>query len=178
VTTWADNVLLRSNPGYLFPQITALKQGTALTVIGRSPGGEWLLVQASDARSGWVFAQLVEAQGGVLTTVPFVQPADVLVVRGRVSDVHGAPVSGIQFTITQGSGSNVPRTDALTDETGMFYAFMPQTASGRWWVAYTAIACTSNIMDANCNWVGLPSPEGVFIEIPQSSETVLEFGWR
>ena len=178
VTTWADNVLLRTNPGYLFRQLTALKKGTSLQVIGRSQGGEWLLVQTADNRSGWVFTQLVELQGRDLDAVPAVAPPDTLVVSGRVTDANGLPVSGIQFALVQGTGPNAPRTDAITDESGVFHAFMPRDSSGTWWVSYTAISCESNIMDADCNWVGKPSPEGVYINLPQGATSILEFAWK
>jgi hypothetical protein len=178
VRTWADNVLLRANPGYLFRQLTVLNKGASLQVLGRSQGGEWLLVQTADNRSGWVFAQLVELEGRDLDPVPTVVPSDTLVVRGRVTHENGFPVSGIQFALVQGTGSNAPRTDAMTDESGIFHAFMPRDSSGTWWVSYTAISCKSNIMDADCNWVGKPLPEGVYLELPQGASSMLEFAWK
>ena len=66
VTTWADNVFLRSNPGYLFPQLAVLRKDTSLQVLGKSPGAEWLLCQTSESRVGWVFAQLVDGATGNL----------------------------------------------------------------------------------------------------------------
>jgi hypothetical protein len=178
VATWADNVLLRSNPGYLFTRLAIMNDGTALTVLGRSQGGEWLLVKTPANQTGWVFAHLVEAQGHDLSQAPVVDPADALVVRGHVTDANGSPVSGVQFALVQGSGSNVPRTDAMTDESGIFHAFMPPDTSGTWWVSYTAISCESNIMDASCNWAGSPFPEGVYVELPQGANSTLEFGWK
>lgn len=178
VTTWADNVVLRANPGYLFEKLAIMEKGTALKVLARSQGGEWLMVQTPDSRIGWVFAQLVEASGSSVNNAPVLVPSDTIVVRGRVSAQDGSPISGIQFALVQGSGPNPPRTDAMTDQSGLFYAFMPADVRGTWWVSYTAISCKSNIMDADCNWTGKPAPEGVYIDLPQGSNTILEFGWK
>ena len=178
VKTWADNVLLRSNPGYLFPKLARLDDGTVLRVLGRSRGGEWLLVQTPDNQVGWVFTQLVETETEDPRLAPEMSPPDTQLVTGQVRDTNGNPVSGIQFAIVQGTDPNMLRTDAMTDETGIFYAFMPTDASGTWWVSYTAISCKSNIMDADCNWVGKPSPEGMYVELPRSTAEPLEFEWQ
>jgi hypothetical protein len=176
--TWADNVLLRTNPGYLFPQVTTLPQGTALRVIARSQGGEWLFVQLPDQRSGWVFLQLVETADQALDRVPVIAPSDALLVRGRVATLDGMPVSGIQFAIVQGDDTDAPRNAAVTDDSGTFYAFMPSGSTGRWWLGYTAISCESNIMDANCNWSGGPHPQGLYIELPSGAGAPYSFDWR
>ena len=47
-----DNVNLRENPGYLFKVLAKVEQGTPLKVTGRSPGGEWILVQAPNDAAG------------------------------------------------------------------------------------------------------------------------------
>ena len=179
VKTWADNVILRADPGYLFTPRTTLKKGTSLLLLGRSPGGEWFFVQIPDSRAGWVFAQLVDVQGD-LNSAPIIQPADAQLVRGRVVDDNGQPISGIQFSLVQGGGVHPPRNDAMTDDNGNFYAFMPLTASGQWTVGYTAVACTSNTMDVNCNCkngaCGKPYPEVVNITLPHDG--ILDFVWR
>jgi len=182
VTTWVDNALLRENPGYLFPQLGALKQGSTLLVVGRSPGGEWLLCQTVDHRAGWVFAQLVTEGARDVQAAPVIWPASTQVVVGMVRDLAGVPISGIQFSIVQGSGNNAPRNDAVTDATGQFYAFMPGDASGSWTVGYTAVSCTSNTMDAACNCIGgrcgMPDPLTTTIQLPQSTEETLQFTWK
>ena len=179
VTTWADNVLLRSNPGHLFDKLAILPKGTSLRVTGRAMGGEWLMVQTGDNRSGWVSTRYVEAGAHDPERAPEVRPADALLVRGRVSDANGLPVSGIQYAIVQGSGSNAPRTDAMTDASGVFYAFMPASTKGTWWVSYTAISCESNIMSPDCStWNGTSNPKGVYIDLPQADGSILEFAWK
>ena len=182
VATWADNVLLRSNPGYLFPQLAVLKEGSSLSVLGKSPGAEWLLCQTRDNRVGWVFAQLVERAGGDSMDAPTIWPASVQTLVGKMNDEAGVPISGIQFSIVQGVGSNAPRNDAMTDDTGTFYAFMPAETSGTWYVSYTAVSCKSNTMDANCNCkagtCGSPDPKGINVDFPPATDDPLAFVWK
>lgn len=150
---WAENVNVRTNPGYLFRVLVMLPKGTEFLVLGKSPGGEWLLVQLSTNVTGWAFTQLVESEQN-LQAAPVIQPVDAQLVTGRVVDEQGQPINGIQFAILQGEGSSAPRTDAMSGATGEFFAFMPSTAEGEWSVTYTAIACTSSVMDADCNCKG------------------------
>jgi uncharacterized protein YraI len=181
-STWAANVLLRTSPGYLFPQIAVLAERTSLTVLGRSPGGEWLLVQTTDNRAGWVFAQLVDAGGGNPAEAPLIRPPGVQEVIGVVKDEAGVPISGIQFSLVQGTGNQAPRNDAMTDQSGTFHAFMPATAQGTWDVGFTAVSCKSNTMDANCNCLigvcGKPYPLLLSLTLPQASAAELLFVWK
>jgi len=178
-TAMVDNLMLRTNPGYLFPALRMIQQNTSLLVLGQAPGGEWIFVQMPSNESGWVFAKLLVSDQP-LDLIPFIQPENVQLVKGHVGDANNQPVNGVQFAITQGQGMDAPRNDAMTDINGFFYAFMPLTASGEWYVSYVAIACTSNRMDANCNWksgIALqPEPAGTFIALPQTS--TLEFTWK
>lgn len=182
VTTWADNVLMRSGPGYLFARTAILSQGARLQVLGRSPGGEWVLAQTDDNRVGWVFVKFLENQGSDWPAAPFVQPPSLQLITGSVQDEGGTPISGIQFAFTQGVGIQAPRNDAMTDATGMFFAFMPLDASGTWSVSFTAVASTSNTRDASGNCLngicGKPEPESTSISLPRPPDDVLQFVWK
>ena len=179
---WADNVALRSNPGYLFPRLGLLKKGENLLVLGRSHGDEWLLVQTPNNQTGWIFIQLVDEHGNEMSSVPYVQPPSVQVVRGEVHNSQGLPISGIQFSFVQGTGNNPPRNDTVRDANGIFYAFMPPTAIGVWTVNYTAVSCTSNTMDTGCNCLngacGKPYPDLMNVTLPLGNDPPLEFVWR
>ena len=83
------------------------------------------MVKTADNRLGWVFQKLVESSGPDTDTAPLVTPTGVLVVRGRLTDVGGGPVSGVQFAVVKAGGSDATRTDAMTDSDGVFYAFLP-----------------------------------------------------
>lgn len=179
VTTWADNVVLRNNPGHLSGELGLLADNTPLTTLSRTPGSEWLMVKTADGKVGWVFAKLVESSGPEFASAPLVTPKGVLTVRGRLTDVNGIPVNGVQFAVVKAGLENGPRTDATTDADGMFYAFLPADSSGSWWASYVAISCESSVMDATCsNWTGEPDPKGMYVQLPGGSYSPMQFTWK
>ena len=179
VTTWADNVVLHTNAGHLSPKLGILADNTAVTLLGRAPGNEWLMVKTADNRVGWLFGKLVESGGPEFDSAPLMQPTGVLTVRGHLTDVNGDPVNGVQFSVVQAGVSEEIRTDAITDDEGYFYAFVPGDAQGSWWVSFTAISCDSRLMDATCsNWSGEPEPKGAYVQLPGGSFSALQFLWR
>jgi hypothetical protein len=179
VTTSADNVNLRTEPGTLFPVSRLLAKGTRLQVFGHAPGGEWIYVQTNEHIYGWILIWLVNGSKNIGYT-PQVGPQNSQLVTGRVADLSGIPVSGIGFAITQGTGANAPRSDATTDGSGQFYAYLPVSASGQWFVTQVSVSCTSNTMDSNCNCIGgrcgKSDPPGVSITLP--SNGLLQFIWK
>jgi hypothetical protein len=173
-----DALKLRVGPGSLFGPIQLLYDTETVTVLGKAPGGEWFLVETLDEVQGWVFGQLLEAEQD-LQTAPVTQPEDAQVVRGRLADSDGVPISGIQFALTLG---DTARTDAMTDENGEFYAFLPPDVSGDWLVSYVAIACTSNAFaDQTCSsyssgYTGVVQPDTRPVTLP--TESTLIFQWH
>lgn len=178
VRTSAQNVNLRVGPGTLFKVSRVMAQGTSLEVDGQSNGGEWLYVKNDEGIFGWVGINLVEGVRSDIFT-PTVEPGDVFLVTGTVKTEMGVPVSGIGFALTQ-PGFTSRRTDAVTDEDGRFYAYIPPTLSGSWTVEYVSVACTSNTMDSNCNCkggkCGEADPRLVEISLPFSGELI--FVWK
>lgn len=179
-TVNVNGLKIRTGPGYLFPALNLLAQNTRVSVQGRSPGDEWIYVQTKQDIHGWVLAQLLKSDKD-LNTAPSVEPGDDQIIRGRVADAAKNPVNGIQFAITQGTGTNALRTDATTDANGDFYAFLPKTASGQWDVSFTAISCSSRLLDANCSCLGgncgTISPVTQSINLPSPSGPLL-FIWK
>ena len=179
VTTSADNVNLRTRPGTLFPVSRLLANGTRLQVQGRAPGGQWLYVLTDSNIYGWVLVDLVQGghDGGPF---PLIEPQDVQIIKGHVIDLSGVPITGIGFAITQGTGPKAPRSDAATDGSGQFYAYLPLSASGQWQVSFVSVACTSNTMDANCSCLngacGKADPDSQLITLPYNG--ILQFTWK
>jgi SH3-like domain-containing protein len=177
----ADNVKVRANPGYLFPSLRLIAQGTPLTILGKSPGDEWMYARIPDGTAGWVFTQLIQSNVD-LQAVPVVDPQGVQLIKGRVVDNQGMPIHGVGFSILQGEGENPPTNRALTDSNGEFYSFMPLSASGGWKVVHDSIACKSNVWtDDSCSYYkepykGLVEPQSVVVSLPQSG--ILEFLWK
>ncbi len=179
VITSVDNVNLRTEPGTLFPVSRLLAKGTRLQALGHAPGGEWLYVQTDTHIYGWVLYALVDS-GKDHGPTPLVEPQNVQLVKGRVVDPTGVPISGIGFAITQMKGTQELRGDASSDGSGQFYEYLPLTAVGEWSVRYVSVACTSNTMDASCNCIGgkcvMPDPAVAPITLPFDGE--LQFVWK
>ena len=178
-SVWADGVNLRANPGYLFEIRASLPKNTPLVVLGRCLGNEWMYVRTPSDTEGWVFAQLLNSDVE-LSDAPLLEPGPVQKIVGQVLDQAGEPVSGIQFALIKGPGDTPPRTDAITGPDGWFYAFLPLNVNGNWNIYYTAIACTSNVMNENCDCkggiCGRPYPSDLIITLPY--EEPLIFLWK
>jgi SH3-like domain-containing protein len=180
-SVWADNVNVRTNPGYLFPAVRLLAKGTNLTILGKAPGGEWMFARTPVGTSGWVFTQLLESSID-LQSVPIIEPQDVQLIKGRVTDSSGIPIQGVGFAVVQGAGDKAPANIVLTDANGEFFSFMPENARGEWTVTYNAIACKSNVWsDDSCSYYknpyrGVVEPQSMNVSLPQSG--VLEFVWK
>ncbi len=181
VTTGAANVNLRSEPSYLFPVLRIMPEGTPLTVLGKAPGGEWFRVKNSEDIFGWAFGMLLQS-GPDLQAVPVIEPTDVRLLRGRVTDSSGTLIRGVSFNISQGSGNGEKRNTVLTDAEGVFYSYMPMNVSGTWTVGVNGITCDSNVwQDTICanykpGYQGEVEPNCIDVMLP--SDDILEFKWK
>ena len=178
ISTVVQNVNLRTGPGVLFTVSRVMPQGTRLQVLGLTPGGEWVSVLNDEGINGWVGVNVVEEFP--VDGFPTVEPGDVKRITGRVLDANGGPVSGIGYAIQQQTAAKTLRTDAKSDATGTFYAYLPQHLSGTWTVSHVSVTCTSNTMDANCNCLngicGTSYPESATVSLPASEP--LTFTWK
>lgn len=180
-SVWADNVNVRTNPGYLFPAVRLLAKATHLTILGKAPGGEWMFARTPDGTTGWVFTQLLESSID-LQSGPIIEPRDIQLIKGRVTDSSGIPIRGVGFAVVQGAGDKAPANIVHTDANGEFFSFMPENARGEWTVTYNAIACKSNVWsDDSCSYYknpyrGVVEPQSTIVSLPQSG--VLEFIWK
>lgn len=175
IYTIVDNANLRVKPGMLFQVSRVMAKDTRLKLLGQSPGGEWFNVMNDESIVGWVNVNVVST-GYDGPPPPVIQPTDVILITGHVVTELGTPVSGIGFVIEQGAR----RTDAMTDTTGQFYAYLPRTMNGTWTVRYISISCKSNTMDQNCNCInnvcGTAHPETASVTLPQSEP--VDFVWK
>jgi SH3-like domain-containing protein len=173
--TLSDYVNVRANPGLLFAVNMNVPKDTAFTVLGKAPGGQWIYVQTPVKTNGWVFASLLKGDQD-LSLAPLAHPDQVQMISGRVVDSKSSPVSGINFTILQGT----VRNDVMTDADGSFFVYLPLSASGEWTLSYTGIDCSSNLMDAKCNCkadvCGAANPANLNIQLPESKP--LDFIWK
>jgi hypothetical protein len=90
-----------------------------------------------------------------------------------VLDQNGNPVNAINVAVYQGTGASERRTDANTDSSGEFYAYLPEEIKARWQVEVVGVGCSSSIVDTECNYEGRFEPAVVTIELPQIGELVI-----
>ncbi len=179
--TAVDGLKLRAGPGYLFDTLVLLGQDESLTVLGQAPGGEWLQVKTADDTQGWVFAEYVTGPVDV-HQAPVLQPEGTILVKGKITDLTGAPISGVQFALTQGSLDDPNRADAKTDSNGEFFVFFPADSSGEWNVSFVAVDCSSPVWsDKSCTYyktgyTGVVEPASATITLPQNN--ALSFLWK
>lgn len=172
---------LRTGPGYLFPILKSLPQGSYLIVSGRSRGGEWFYVYAPDNSAGWVFGQLINATHN-LQEVPVVEPENVQLIRGRVRDAQGTLIQGVVFNVVRSLQQNTPSNTVVSDAGGEIFSFMPAETTGTWVVVHVGIACKSNVWkgpdcaDYKEGYTGKVEP--LYVEVRLPFESMLEFTWK
>lgn len=178
-SVWADHVNVRTQPGYLFPVLLQLNEGDQFTVNAKAPGDEWLFIELDDGSTGWVYIMLVKMEYDI-SLIPIRKPEEVQIITGQLLTPAGQPINGVQFMITQASTSGELRTDASTDQNGIFTAYLPPDAGGEWTVAYTAISCSSIVHDAACNtrpeYGGTANPLSQTVTLPDAD--MLQFVWK
>ena len=174
-----DSLKLRSNPGLTFIALILVQQTDNLTVIGAAPGGQWLNVKTESGTEGWVFAQFVTSSVD-LTQIPVIQPKDVEVIKGHVTDASGAPMAGVGFDLNQGVEPHAYSDSVVTDAGGNFYSFVPTEATGSWTVTFSSLDCKSPVWaDSTCKtykagYTGTVDPVSQAVTVPQGA-TLLNF---
>jgi uncharacterized protein YgiM (DUF1202 family) len=180
VVARTDAANLRAGPGYLFLIVKILQPGTKAMLLGRSLGSEWFYVQVSDSLKGWVYGKLLN-QDDQLLNAPIIEPDNASMIRGRVLDTAGIPLSGIVFTVRLSTSPDRPPDIVSTDPTGEFYSFLPYFG-GVWTVTFSKADCSSNVwFDRECEYykkgyLGIVSPPARAVRLPQ--EGILEFTWK
>jgi hypothetical protein len=165
-------VNLRTGPGYAFPVVKRLNGQPKVIVLGTVQGNDWVYVDASPEK-GWVPVKYLQIYGiDIFTTLPLIEVKDAFLVQGKLTDTSGAPISAVTFSLVQ-SGLN--RTDAVTGADGIFYAYLPSTATGTLTVSVTNVNCVSRIMDKDCNYSGHFSPTYTHVLLPQAEPLVFTY---
>jgi hypothetical protein len=158
---------LRAGPGTLFKSGGYYNVGAKVTVLGKAPGGQWVKVKTFDNKDGWMFADFLDLKDKI-TEVPVVPVGDAIVIEGKAADVAGNGIRGINVAITQQSGSQTLRVDAISGADGTFYAYLPTTSSGTWSAEIVGVDCSSPIIEGNCKYSGTFDPSGkVTIDLGQ-----------
>lgn len=174
-TVQVENLVLRKGPGFLFGTLAMYAEGKKVQVIGRSLGGDWLMVGTGDWLLGWMNGNYIKLDGEIKALPVYDFPSG-RVIRGRVTTPDGKPVNGIgalAYPTASGPEVTSQHTVGNSDENGEFFIFLPAERSGDWHVELNAISCTSRIVDDKCNYNGsfsaaqvvtLPMAEGAWLE--------------
>jgi hypothetical protein len=171
---WASVLSLnvRQGPGTTFPIVASLPQGSAMTVLGKARGDEWVLVDTG-SKQGWVAVMFIElADPSALISLPVKELLSGYIIQGKIADASGNPVSGIDFAVVD---DNDNRTDANSLADGSFYAYLPVDAPSHWRVSWVGINCKSNIMDANCKYTGTITPEYIDVNLPSNPPLIFTY---
>jgi SH3 domain protein len=171
-TITVDNFKLRSGPGFLFDTVSLYKLNETVTVYGKSQGAAWYFVAASDSRSGWMKADYITLAGDA-ADLPVIGYKNADVISGHVRNSHGDPMTGVGVIIFSANNQNTA-DNTVTDSSGTYYLFLPQDVTGNFTVGINAYSCTSNAVDAQCQFLyGYPSAQSV--SIPQPAPISVEF---
>lgn len=148
-----DSLNLRSGPGTMFDIIGQVYKNNLVKVLGRVPGDDWVQVITADGSTGYMLADFLELDSR-LTLLPQITIRDSYIVLGKVVDEDGTAINDITVAVYQGDGAQTLRTDAVTDERGIFTAYLPLDSAYTWTVSVVGVGCTSRIVDENCTYPG------------------------
>ena len=166
---------LRSGPGTAFLVRYKAEKGAQFLVQGRAPGDNWALVKKANGQVGWVTLDFLVLQGA-LEDVPVVAVDFARVISGRVIDPSGTPVDGIIMAVSKGKSLTTnPRTEATTDASGQFYAYLPRDINGTLYVGEVGIACKSHVATANCSMPGSVTPQPFTLLLAGSDPAPITF---
>jgi len=92
-----DFINVRTGPNTLFPSVGVLLVGQTAPALGRSPGGEWILIEYPGVAGGkgWVYSVLVSLSPGEL---PIVEPPPTVTPQFTATI---DPTLAAQFIVTQ-----------------------------------------------------------------------------
>jgi hypothetical protein len=174
VTVNVDSINLRKGPSRLYESVGTYDKGAPMTAFGQAPGGEWLLVKTEDDFTGWVAAEFMQAEAKT-STLPVFRIDQGYLVTGKVVGPDDAPIPGVVFAIHQGTESLGRRVDAVTDNLGIYYAFLPPGSGGTWIADLVGVACTSPIVDPDCKYSGKFSSVSSDVELPETAPFVITY---
>jgi hypothetical protein len=169
-----DNYLLREGPGRLFGQVAMYKTGTSVDIIGYARGGEWVLVQTQDHRSGWMNIVGLQYTGDIVT-LPVIAVDNAQVLHGHVYKPGQNPASAIGVSLAPAFSSDPNLQDAAnTNEAGEWYFYIPTDKTGQWYVGPNAYSCKSNAVDASCSLLW-KLPDAQTVTLPFTQDVSIEF---
>ena len=161
----AGYINLRSGPGVLYTKLGPYAKNTSVTVLGKVPGGGWVLVKTPDDKMGWMSVNYLEEIA--LANVVISQPNESFTVTGKVVDKMGDPISEVAVAVWQDTPDGRLWNDATSDIDGIFYVYLPKGSEGSWSISIVSADCKSRITDEDCKTSGSFVTRTQPVEVPQ-----------
>jgi hypothetical protein len=150
-----------------------------VTLLGREPGNNWVLVQTPNNLSGWMNVVGLTMIGDV-TPLPIFQVTNVLVLHGHVWTVDNKPATDVNVGIFSVDNPSANREDnSKTNSVGEWYLYLPSDFKGNWTVGIVAYGCTGNVVNnpTDCNLIG-KFPGATAISLPMTADVNIEFAFQ
>lgn len=118
-----DRVNVRSGPSVLYPQIGIILLGAEVPVVGKSAGGDWLVVEYPGVEGGigWVWALYMDVSPGELAVVespPLPEPITTVTIDPTMAaQFVTTPIATRLPTFTEPAPLSVPTYDNSTGQT-------------------------------------------------------------
>lgn len=118
-----DSVNVRSGPSVLYPQIGVILLGAEVPVVGKSAGGDWLVVEYPGVQGGigWVWALYMNVSPGELAVIespPLPEPiVTVTIDPTMAAQFITTPVATRLPTFTEPAPLTIPTYDNSTGQT-------------------------------------------------------------
>lgn len=172
-----DNFTLRAGPGRLFERLELYDTGATVNLIGRENSNNWVLVQTSDHRSGWMNLVGLNVYGAV-TSLPIYAVNDAIILHGHVYLPGKLPIKGVGVSITPADVDDPSQNDVCaTNDAGEWSIYLPLNTKGSWAVAPNSFFCDEpNAMEApyDCN-TNFTIPDAQIFTLPLDLNVEIEF---
>ncbi len=168
-----DNYILRAGPGRLFERVAVYEPGSQVWVLGRCMGLDWVMVETSDHRAGWMNTAGLEYLGDFSSLPVYTYPGAVIL-RGHVRNADQSPAAGIGVAVLPAGSSDADmREDVTTGTDGTWYAYLPDNSRGEWQVQAVSYRCPTAAPEGECQSPGTFPPAQV-ITLPDALNVSIE----
>lgn len=172
-----ENFALRAGPGRLFDRLEQYNEGAVVYILGRENSNNWVLVQTSNNRSGWMNLVGLDVSGP-LNSLPIFQVNNAIVLHGHVYLPGKLPIKGVGVSITPADVDDPSRNDVCsTNDAGEWSIYLPLDTKGSWAVAPNSFFCAGpNTMEApyDCN-TNFTLPDVQTFTLPLDLNVEIEF---
>jgi hypothetical protein len=156
---------LSKGPGYLYDVYGAVPAGQKVSVLGKTPGDNWLKITTEAGLTGWMQVQGISMEAQLID-IPYVIPTDGIVLQGTVYASWGNPASFVQVFILPVGATDTKMQDVTTSNyMGKWYFYIPAGVSGDFSVWINGYSCNSNIATTMCRMLG-NYPPPITISLP------------